>query len=752
MSKLISVNSLEDDGNGIFSHPDSAERDFAYSDGDAAERYLHDVLKNATDLSSDSEELQLAIRDWPSEYHLSPRRANLLRPLPIERGARVLELGCGCGAITRYLGEAGCDVDAVEGSAVRARLARMRCQELDNVSVVQANFNRLSLPRHEYDYALLIGVAEYARRFSPSAGSDRDAVVDLLTRIHGSLKPGGRLLVAIENRAGMKYLHGAHEDHYSLRFVGIDDYSEPAGIRTYTRREWRGIADDTGFSHQVVLYPFPDYKIPTVYLGETYCERDANAWCHLEGIDSTDYTFLFDPYIPETLTWQGYNAAGVLGDMANSFMLVLSDADNLGDFAAMEFCHLPDFRRKRTHCTVVSKTRDDDMVRRYSIGLGGDAGKEISHERYIEGVLLSALWARSIMIHPDPSRFHARLREYAAFVEDRASRQPLPIDLLPNNIVVDAHGAYRVFDQEWDGDAVDSDYLLFRALLTFANHHHAAIRQFARRYELYTVGGFIRHAFRVLGRANRTAEEFCEREDAFQQRVLLERTEDTAALLAAPIAENAIRAFLYPRLAWSDSERFDDDHEIIRTLSPGPAPVMLEYSLPPEVRALRHLRFRPCDENRPQDHGFFNIDAIHVLSVGAGNRDDTLWSLDGEEIVLNKAELSQVGLVQAGAERMLGATGDRPTLTFSPRVSLASDDSRFVVRISLRYSQTRDYRLARQDFLAKEADLRQRIAALERSLEHARRAEGELERIKSSPTWRLLTALRRRIPGGRRGA
>ena len=107
---------------------------------------------------------------------------------------------------------------------------------------MQANFNRLELPPKEYDYVFLVGVAEYARRFSPASASDRDAVVDLLKRIRQSLAPGGRVLVAIENRTGMKYLHGAHEDHYSLRFVGIDDYADSAGIRTYTRREWRSIA------------------------------------------------------------------------------------------------------------------------------------------------------------------------------------------------------------------------------------------------------------------------------------------------------------------------------------------------------------------------------------------------------------------------------------------------------------------------------------------------------------------------------
>jgi SAM-dependent methyltransferase len=366
LSRLIEINALEANAHGVFSHPDSAERDFAYSDGSEAERYLFDVFDTTDDLGSASEALQLKIRDWPSEYHLSPRRANLLRPLPLEAGSRVLELGCGCGTISRYLGEVGCEVDAIEGSAVRAELARMRCRELDNVRVVQANFNRLLLPESEYDYVLLIGVAEYARRFSPDSDSDRGAVIDLLHRVRAALKPNGRVLIAIENRTGMKYLHGAHEDHYSLRFVGIDNYSEPGGIRTYTRREWRGIATDSGFDHHAFLYPFPDYKIPTVYLGEDYCQRDPNAWCQLEMIESADYRFPFDPYIPETLTWQGYCAAGVLADMSNSFMVVLSQSADLDAFTDIDFVHLPGFGRRREFSTVVTKHRREERVYRHA--------------------------------------------------------------------------------------------------------------------------------------------------------------------------------------------------------------------------------------------------------------------------------------------------------------------------------------------------------------------------------------------------
>ena len=63
---------------------------FAYSDGAEVERYLEKVLSSASDLSSASVELEAGIRDWPTAYHLSRARGQLLEAFHFDSGARVL--------------------------------------------------------------------------------------------------------------------------------------------------------------------------------------------------------------------------------------------------------------------------------------------------------------------------------------------------------------------------------------------------------------------------------------------------------------------------------------------------------------------------------------------------------------------------------------------------------------------------------------------------------------------------------------
>ena len=78
--RLVELNSLVTTQSGVWALPGEVES-FKYSDGDTEEKNLESILRSATNLSSLSPELEEKYNDWPSEYHLSPLRANLLRYL-----------------------------------------------------------------------------------------------------------------------------------------------------------------------------------------------------------------------------------------------------------------------------------------------------------------------------------------------------------------------------------------------------------------------------------------------------------------------------------------------------------------------------------------------------------------------------------------------------------------------------------------------------------------------------------------------
>lgn len=290
----------------------------AYSDGNDVELRLLGILKHCHDLSSTSEELRQHIVDWPSEYHFSAVRHNLLRPLALGPGTRVLELGCGCGAMTRYLGECGANVVAVEGSLQRAAIAAERCRDLDGVSVYCDNLSDFH-SNERFDVVTLIGVLEYAQLFV----KDSDPIAACLRIARSFLSERGRLVIAIENQVGLKYLNGCPEDHLGAPYFGLHDlYTQRTAI-TFGRRELEARFRSAGLAHWRFLYPFPDYKLPNLIVSDEGTRNpDFDIASLLYRTISRNSGNIARRNFHEGLAWRALVRNGMLDDLANSFLVI----------------------------------------------------------------------------------------------------------------------------------------------------------------------------------------------------------------------------------------------------------------------------------------------------------------------------------------------------------------------------------------------------------------------------------------------
>ena len=160
---------------GVFKKPDFGGID--YSDGDDAENRIEAIIERTSDLSTFSPQLKLDCTDWASTYHLSSSRSNILRPFDLSTEQDILEIGAGCGAITRYLGECGANVLALEGSLRRSKIARSRTRDLSNVTIVCETFSDFKVEQ-KFDVITLIGVLEYASKYIVSKKPE-EAIVKL---------------------------------------------------------------------------------------------------------------------------------------------------------------------------------------------------------------------------------------------------------------------------------------------------------------------------------------------------------------------------------------------------------------------------------------------------------------------------------------------------------------------------------------------------------------------------------------------
>ncbi|MCA9324584.1 class I SAM-dependent methyltransferase [Candidatus Saccharibacteria bacterium] len=292
---------------------------FGYSDGAETELYISKVISNAEDLSPNSKALHNHIIDWPSEYHLSHKRAQLLQGLNFCSSSKVLEIGCGCGAITRHLAEQYHSVVAIEGSLNRAKIAKSRVRDLDNVTIICAPFQDVLLSE-KFDLIFCIGVLEYSASFF----SGVDPYSHALSSIREKLAKDGALVLAIENRLGAKYFAGRPEDHVGYPYEGLHGYPLFGGkVQTFGRYELELMLKKY-FPSLEWLYPFPDYKLPSCIVDHEFLTSGCANQMISEVVSERTFSPAMRNRISMRLMTLQLGKNRILQDLANSFLVIAS--------------------------------------------------------------------------------------------------------------------------------------------------------------------------------------------------------------------------------------------------------------------------------------------------------------------------------------------------------------------------------------------------------------------------------------------
>lgn len=107
----------------------------------------------------------------------------LLRETGISGSARVLEIGCGTGQLTRYLAPYGFQIQAIDIGAALIEIAQKHCRAFPGVQFVQSAFEDFPIPDERFD---LIVSATAFHWLDPSVRFEKSAAL---------LKAGGHLAV-----------------------------------------------------------------------------------------------------------------------------------------------------------------------------------------------------------------------------------------------------------------------------------------------------------------------------------------------------------------------------------------------------------------------------------------------------------------------------------------------------------------------------------------------------------------------------
>lgn len=271
-----------------------------YSDGEIEDELL-DIVQNYDEKEFDS--IIAERKKWPIIYHLSNLRTNIIEWMPISKEHTVLEVGSGCGAITGTLADKAEKVTCIELSKKRSMINAYRNKNRDNIEILLGNFEDIEKDIVEkYDYITLIGVFEYGEAYI----SNENPYENFLKAISKHLKESGKIIIAIENKLGLKYWAGCKEDHVGRYFESIEGYTNTYGVKTFSKRELEEMMELNGFGKYKFYYPYPDYKLPTTIYSDSYLPKTGELNNNMRNFDRErmiifDETKVFDTLIKEEL-------------------------------------------------------------------------------------------------------------------------------------------------------------------------------------------------------------------------------------------------------------------------------------------------------------------------------------------------------------------------------------------------------------------------------------------------------------------
>lgn len=285
-----------------------------YSDG-AIEDVLLDIVK-----SYNKDEYSRIIRDkqeWAILYHLSNNRGNIVEWMDDDKDATVLEVGAGCGAITGTLAEKYKKVTCIDLSKRRSLINAYRNKDKDNIEIKVGNYKDIAEKLVEkYDIITLIGVFEYASGYM---GTD-EPYVDFLNSLKKHLKPNGKIIIAIENKFGLKYWAGCVEDHKGVVYEGIEGYLNTKDVSTFTKDGLINVVKQSGCVIEKFYYPYPDYKLPMTIYSDEYLPKVGELNNNSNNFDADrivtfDESKVFDTIINE----------GKFPEYSNSFLVIIKE-------------------------------------------------------------------------------------------------------------------------------------------------------------------------------------------------------------------------------------------------------------------------------------------------------------------------------------------------------------------------------------------------------------------------------------------
>lgn len=185
---------------------------------------------------------------------------NILNWYPFQKDQDILEIGGNLGRLSNLFSEKCNKVTTIEPNKENVE----KIEKKQNLEIIQTTLNKLELS-NKYDIITLIGTTE---RIKELIGENL-SLAEIVKILEKYLKPNGKILIATDNKFGLKFFAGNPEKILNKKFESLIGYNNEAEkIETFTKSRLKKILNDLGYNTRF-YYPLPDYKLPNVIFSDT---------------------------------------------------------------------------------------------------------------------------------------------------------------------------------------------------------------------------------------------------------------------------------------------------------------------------------------------------------------------------------------------------------------------------------------------------------------------------------------------------
>lgn len=417
---------------------------------------------------------------WKAFCKTTPMRSSLLNWYGIASGSTAIVVGDS--PLVELLCQRCAEVTVIEKSPLQADAMRHRCVAFNNLHWVHGRFPEVR-PEKRADIVLVPGLERCAAK----------DVSGFLAAAREVLAPGGRLLIVLHNRFGLKYFCGVPVRDGQPPFAGLED------AEAFSRAGIQELLAKVGLSACKFYYPMPDARLPQAIYTDAYQPSD--------GLRDRVIPYYDDRgtlIAAEDKLWDEILRNGMLPFFANDFLVEAHDGT--GNFDDTIFAALSTDRGardgfvtaihadRRVTKTAIAPEGCETLQRLYatqreleSHGVGTvpctyadgcltmpfveaknlvSLLSELAHKGQGElfAELIEGLWQQILRSSPQ-----VPTQACALPLSQEACRKAGPIlaqaciDMIPFNCFY-TQGQYLFYDQEFVRENYPASYVLFRAL------------------------------------------------------------------------------------------------------------------------------------------------------------------------------------------------------------------------------------------------------------------------------------------------